>query len=71
MALQLRPFLLLITLILTLQVNTQFIQRWTRPNGSKCAPYWRRDPAKPPNPVIIPTNEVVLEYNCYYLPAVC
>jgi hypothetical protein len=34
-------------------------------------PSWRRDPDLPSTPVLILNPLVILEYNCYYMPAIC
>lgn len=33
--------------------------------------FWRRTAADTPEQVVIPTQAVVLYYNCYYMPAIC
>jgi hypothetical protein len=57
--------------------QAQFIQRWDwQPvqdaNGQWTqAPFWRREARLTPRRVKIPQTDVILEYNCHKLPAIC
>src|SRR5699024_1276038 len=60
---------LLLLCILTISSEAQFVQRWHWINGR---PFWRRFPDDTnARPVLNRTYEVVLEYNCYFMPAIC
>ncbi|KAK5994507.1 Killer toxin subunits alpha/beta-like protein [Cladobotryum mycophilum] len=48
--------------------RAQFIQRWTYVNSQ---PHWRKTPIDPLVAVAFPQYDVILEYNCYWMPAIC
>jgi hypothetical protein len=73
------PSLSFLVLLLMGCAHAQFIQRWTWQNvqatpgtGPPVAtPFWHREANKPLRKVLIPTTDIVLEYNCHKMPAIC
>lgn len=59
--------------------HAQFIQRWTWQNVQDPpgtgpyvpTPFWHRESTKPLRKVLIPESDIVLEYNCHKMPAIC
>ena len=73
----LRFFFTLVLLLLSC-VQAQFIQRWTwqnlkAPNSDVYipTPFWHREAIKPLRKVLIPATDIILEYNCHKMPAIC
>lgn len=61
------PFVVLLLLHLT---KAQFIQHYHNENG---VPHWRRQihHTSLSHPVLVPEYPVILEYNCWRMPAIC
>lgn len=57
--------------------QAQFIQRWLWRNAPDAdgnmvpTPFWHREAHLPPRPVLFPRSDIMLEYNCHKLPAIC
>lgn len=74
------PMLFLTLLVLHAMVScaqAQFIQRWTwqnvpDANGNQIpTPFWRREANLQLRRVRIPQSDIIMEYNCHKLPAIC
>ncbi|KAH4252578.1 chitinase [Parastagonospora nodorum] len=71
-------FLSTLVLVLLGCVQAQFIQRWTwqnlqAPNSDVYVPtpFWHREAIKGLRQVLIPATDIILEYNCNKMPAIC
>lgn len=60
-------FNVLLTLLAALS-RGELVQRWDIINGK---PHWHRFANEPYVPVLFPQHEVILQYNCYWMPSIC
>ncbi|RDA95992.1 hypothetical protein CP533_5917 [Ophiocordyceps camponoti-saundersi (nom. inval.)] len=61
-------FLAIITLLTSLCRGGELIQRWEYVHHQ---PYWHRFERSDYRPVLFPQHDVILQYNCYWMPATC